>query len=45
MLCGSAFIRRDEGPLARGYCGASCEHEAKHPTPIPLNQQEERRSG
>ena len=34
MRCGTLYIRRDHGPMARGYCGDSCEYEARHPAPI-----------
>jgi len=41
--CGTVFIRRDDGPLARGFCGESCEHEAKHPPPETAHEREARR--
>lgn len=36
--CGCYFVKRDEGPLARGYCGDSCEYEASHPDERPENE-------
>jgi hypothetical protein len=31
LLCGSPYIRRDEGPQAVGYCGDSCEDGDRYP--------------
>ncbi|NND85371.1 MAG: hypothetical protein HKN46_09510 [Acidimicrobiia bacterium] len=27
-LCGTVFVRRDEGPLSAGYCDFDCYHGA-----------------
>lgn len=31
--CGTRFLRRDEGPMERGFCGNSCEYEQRYRRP------------